>query len=313
MRKNVAKNLIAALALSTIASPAVLLADTAATTQSETTLESLRPGVSPSDKDSIDNEITNARMRADAGSQSRNSMSLSLGYKGGSVKSPFDAQRPNLSGDPSTETSAAMSGSISARHRFNPRTSATLGAGISALEPFHGVEEFSIDNPALGLNRTYRVGPFQTMTSVSATLGTSESWKNANQTHSFAISQTMMSQIGNSGFTAGASVQVVTNHFSDSATGPGDARTDWRIGFYPQLEYTINDRLSARTVFGYFNYYSFRGTDRTDFKNVVVYQSVGIGISITRDIYLYPNVQFIPDDLSVDNTNVAMSATINLF
>jgi hypothetical protein len=43
-----------------------------------------------------------------------------------------------------------------------------------------------------------------------------------------------------------------------------------------------------------------------------VYQSAGLGISVTRDIYLYPNVQFIPEDVRSDRTNVGVSANINL-
>lgn len=284
-----------------------------ATSTSEAELDAMKLGTP--DLDDIDQEITNARMRADAGSRSRVSMSTGLGYSGGSVKKPFGSERPNLSGDPSTETSTDLSGSISARYRFNPRTSMTFGAGFGVLQPFHGAEDFNIDNPGIGLNRAYRIGNFQTITSAGATWGTSESWKAANQKASVSISHNMMTQIGNSGWTAGASVQVVNNFHSalNLPAGEEDTRTDWRIGLYPQLEYQFNDRYSARTVFGYFNYYSFKNTDTFDFKNVFVYQSVGVGISVTRDIYLYPNVQFIPDNLSVDNTNVAISATINLF
>lgn len=281
---------------------------------SEADLETLQKAAP--ETDDIDTEITNARMRADSGSRSKVSMSTSLGYSGGSVKSPFGSERPNLSGDPSEETATDLGGSISARYRFTPRTSMTLGAGFGVLQPFHGANDFNVANPSLGLSRVYRIGNFQTSTSGSFTYGTSESWKAANQKASVGLSHNMMAQVGNSGFTAGASIQVVNNFQSAPAglaPGADDNRVDWRLGFYPQLEYQFNDRYSARTVFGYFNYYSLQSNDTFKLNNAFVYQSVGIGISVTRDIYVYPNIQFIPDDLSVDNTNVAVSATLNLF
>ena len=43
------------------------------------------------------------------------------------------------------------------------------------------------------------------------------------------------------------------------------------------------------------------------------YQSMGIGMAVTRDIYLYPNVQFLPLDMRSDLTNVGMSANISFF
>jgi hypothetical protein len=42
-------------------------------------------------------------------------------------------------------------------------------------------------------------------------------------------------------------------------------------------------------------------------------ESVGIGCSVTRDIFLYPNIQFTPGNISANLTNVGLTATINLF
>ena len=37
------------------------------------------------------------------------------------------------------------------------------------------------------------------------------------------------------------------------------------------------------------------------------------GVKVTRDIFLYPNVQFVPDQLRSKQTNVALSTNINMF
>src|SRR5690606_13721252 len=94
----------------------------------------------------------------------------------------------------------------------------------------------------------------------------------------------------------------------------GDRRTAWTAAIYPYAEYSFNDTFSARTVFGYFNWKHLYGDDnRYRLLQTFVYQSVGVGVSVTRDIYLYPNIQFVPDNIRNDFTNVALSATINMF
>ena len=45
-------------------------------------------------QEDIDNEITNARMRAESGSKSKHSISASLGYNGGSLNDAFSKTRP---------------------------------------------------------------------------------------------------------------------------------------------------------------------------------------------------------------------------
>lgn len=265
----------------------------------------------------LDAEITNARMRADSGSRSKLSMSSSLSYSGGSVESPFSSERPNLDGDPSVETATDLGGSISARYRFSDRTSMTVGAGVGVLKPFHGAEDLNIDNPGVSLSHVRKVGVFQSASSLGLTYGTSEAWKRQKLNSSISLSQNMMAQLGDSGFTAGASIGITKRNYDDGAFAGAIGTT---LGLYPQLEYEISDKLVARTVFGYFNYFSTRDTSETDFTSFknskngnYMYQSVGLGIVATRDIFIYPNIQFLPNDFGLEKTNVAVSATINLF
>jgi hypothetical protein len=44
-----------------------------------------------------------------------------------------------------------------------------------------------------------------------------------------------------------------------------------------------------------------------------IYQSVGVGVSVTRDIFLYPNIQFLPNQIMASETNVGLTATVNVF
>jgi hypothetical protein len=41
-------------------------------------------------------------------------------------------------------------------------------------------------------------------------------------------------------------------------------------------------------------------------------QSAGVGIAVTRDIFLYPNIQWVWAQMNTALTNVALTAYINL-
>ena len=43
-----------------------------------------------------------------------------------------------------------------------------------------------------------------------------------------------------------------------------------------------------------------------------IMESVGLGVSVSRDIFLYPNVQVLPEYMRVDRTNIAINTYVNL-
>lgn len=269
----------------------------------------------------IDEEITNARMRASSGSKSKISISASVGYDGGSIKKPLNARRPNLSGDPEILVASEFGGSISARYRANKNDSFTFGAGVSYLQPlqdsdkYADANEFNISNPGIGYSRVYKVESFQTISSASYTHGTSEGWDRAELNSIIGFSHTMMHAFQGTSFTAGFSIgfNIFNNGDISGLSDSEDSRNRFSAGIYPMAEYRISDRFVARTVFGYFNFRNRRQTGRMDFRRNYEYQSIGVGIVVSRDIWIYPNIQFIPDNLDIDNTNIAVSASMNLF
>ena len=93
-----------------------------------------------------------------------------------------------------------------------------------------------------------------------------------------------------------------------------DGRVAWDASIYPFAEYKINDSISARTVFGYFNWKHLYG-DQNQWRLLqkYVYQSVGAAIFLSRDIYLYPSLQFVPNHMASNFTNVSLTATMNVF
>ena len=277
----------------------------------------------------LDTEITNAKIRADSGSKSKVSMSTSLNYRGGAVSHPFGTERPNLSGLPENQLDTSMDGSIRARYRSSKNESYSIGVSLGMKTPFHGdvnakENQVNVGDPLLGYNRTFAALGLQHSWNLTASLGTSDESQNLDQTASAAIDYTLMKAFQN-GLNIGITASAWHN-FYDS--GPGgnpstriddggqkqDSRTGWMMTALPTLEYYFNDTLSFRTLFGYFRWRHLYGDENNlRMLRLKEYQSVGIGIVVSRDIYLYPNVQFLPREVRSDYTNFGVSAAVNVF
>jgi len=268
----------------------------------------------------IDEEITNARMRAESGSKSKYSLSFGVAFSGGNFVKPLGKDRPDIIGNPEEETSSEISGDFSARYRMTENDSITLGAGFGILTPLQGdvVEgqnQFDVSNPDIGYSRVYKVGQFQTISSASYTHGTAQSWDDIGLTGIAGVSHNMLTTLSAiPALTMGASVSYSQFIYDNNDR---DGLTAYRLALYPYAEYALSDKYQLRTVFGYFNY---RHTRADGDKSPLVgmhkqqsYQSVGLQMVLTRDIFVYPNIQFVPDDIDQEKTNVAVSATINAF
>lgn len=329
-------------ALSLLLAPSVLLAQTtkmksnqAAAGSSRTNIESLKK---PQEKlKDIDNEITDARMRATLGSKSKFSFKSSLSYSGGSINDPLSPVRPNYRASATIEAMTSLSGDVGFNYRITDKDNLSFGTGITVIDPLHGdltksaddprygaggsMDRYQISTPYLSWSRGYRALDTQMISSVTYSHATdSDSVNKTKVFGSVSLSQTILANFGKSKWTGGTSITLGKNIYSGDisdeklmarmAAGTYK-RSDFTWGLFPFMQYSFTDRYSFRTVFGYFQFTRYEGSD--DNIQLEPYQSVGLGISITRDIYLYPNVQFTPRDIRSDRTNVALSANLNLF
>lgn len=274
--------------------------------------------------DKADEVITNRMLRAASGSLSRWSGSVNANYSGGSVQKPFAAQRPNITSGADALTLQYMSANAGIRYRINDLNSITAATGIFWNTPFNRTiktqdkelkKEFNrtkgditVNDPNLIYTNLASLWGFQVQTQFSPTLITNAQQTNQGYRASWDIQTTWMREIGKSDLTLGVSFEWTGYAFSkrnrDLATNV------WQV--YPIAEYVINDWLNLRTVFGWQVYQQTRRDDTWTFEKRKVYQSLGTGISVTRDIFLYPNIQFIPSDIRSDRTNIGLSAYINL-
>lgn len=280
-------------------------------------------------KEDIDQEITNARMRSELGSKSQWSFKSSLGYNGGSLEKPFDSIRPNYRASATIESLTALSGNVGVNYRVSKGGNLSFGTGVVIMAPLEGdiTKDFQdprasrkgveqkraqVSTPYLDYSHGYRALDMQMISSVTYSHYTEEDATDYyNLLGNLSVSQTVLADFGDSKWQGGVSLSLDKDLANGSFNVPGDLRYDYGVGLFPFAEYAFNDNYSFRTVFGYFQFAAYEG--QSELIQLEPYQSVGVGVSITRDIYVYPNVQFTPKDMRSDRTNVAVSANLNLF
>lgn len=276
--------------------------------------------------DEADQLITNRRLRASEGSLSKWSVSTFWNYQGGSVNDPTDPERPNIVNGGNVQTLQSLSGEVGVKYRITPKDSLTASTGLFMTTPFHdkidknsklkpafdeNSRKLNVQDPFLKYAHLDSIFGIQSISTVQGKIITNNQLANRRFRSELMLSQNFMKDVGKTGFSYGAALIGYFYDFRDSVKA--DDNTDKLIGLYPQAEYVINDTYNLRTVFGWQVYENLRGNPSDTYSKRKVYQSVGLGISVTRDLFLYPNIQFIPSNMRDDVTNIAMSANINLF
>lgn len=283
-----------------------------------------------------DDVITNKKMAAEAGSKSKFSLASSLAYNGGTVEKPFAADRPNIKGAAVTPSITSISGQISGKWNMTKVDSLFLGIGVKMLAPFESKlpekarERYGATDPYLTYQRLAKIYGVQTVIQAGGIWYTDKQVRADGSLAEAGLSLTLAYDFGGSPFTMGISlgsayrffdketsevIMTYTDKEDDSTVYvlAGASQDDYSLAYFPFIEYQLNDTFNFRTLIGFMYDHARVEDNPMAYKKNKVYQSVGIGISITRDIYLYPNIQFLPDDVRSDLTNVALSASINLF
>jgi hypothetical protein len=283
-----------------------------------------------------DNLLTNAKLRAESGSKSRFSIASTLGYLGGSVSHPFGDSRPNIQGANGVTDVTDIEGGINFKYNITPRDSILLGEVVRFVTPFgslstvpNGYPGQKVDSyaPQLLYQRIYKSMGLQSYFQVGPGWETRTDFTKHGYLGNLSIYNVNAYDIGKSRFTVGVESGLTYSWFkSPKAYGSDEGYTtanetasnytDYALLVYPYLEYKITDRFNIRTVSELVSLehtMNFNGNYNV-WKKDVALQSVGIGISVTRDIFLYPNIQFVPDhSISATRTNFALNTDINLF
>ena len=265
----------------------------------------------------IDTEIRNNRLRAILGAKSRWSSSISTTYNGGSIQSPLNEKRPRLQNGDLNLNDVSLSVEARGRYRINKNTSLSAGIGLNQRQPFHSSIEssenagdnFSLNNPFIAAEAGFKAGIFQNRATLTYTHGTSDQFENDQIFGRVSGTYSFMHLFKEVPLTLGMATSVTHNLLEGDSTF-----FKHLLGVYPFLEYAITENVDFRTVFGYFNYLYLdeEGGQNRSWIRDVHYQSVGIGVTVNRDLWIYPNFQLTPEALSFASTNVGITAQSNL-
>lgn len=276
--------------------------------------------------DEADQTITNRRLRATEGSLSKWSISTFWNYQGGSVNDPTEPERPNIVNGGNVQTLQSMSGEVGVKYRLTKLDSLTFSTGLFMTTPFHSEiddnsalkqafddnsRKLNVQDPFLKYSHLDKLWGIQSITTVQGKLITNNQLSQRRFRSELLLSQNFMKDVGQTGFSYGAAFIGYFYDFRDSVNQ--DGLTEQLLGIYPQAEYVINDIFNVRTVYGWQVFENVRGQPSDTYTKRKVYQSVGLGISVTRDLFLYPNIQFIPSNIRDDVTNIAMQMNLNIF
>ena len=312
--------------------PATTTAVAAPAANQTTATTSLKTEQDKSDLKKIDEDITNAKMRAELGANKKYSFQAALSYSGSTVEKPFAEVRPPIrAGMAERQVPASLSGTISGKYKVNANNSLSLNTGVSVATPFHGtydqgnkianpvkssakkeIDRFNVADPSLSYTYAGKLGELMSITSVEATYYTTSAYvDDGGMVAGLDLSQTVAGDF--SGWTLGAYIGLSKTFYkADLTQDQKDGETLVSMYMSPFAEYAFNDTYSFRTVLNYFAWDIAANGPQGSASGLNPQQSMGLGMSVTRDIYVYPNVQFMPFNLRADLTNVGLSTTINL-
>lgn len=286
------------------------------------------------DGESADDVLTNNKLRAESGSMSRFSIASSLTYNGASISRPFADYRPNIQNVNGDSPISDIEGGVQLKYNLTKKDSLLFGETVRWVTPLSSPTQKPADyagqkvdsyNPGLTYQRIYKVGELQSYVQAGPNIITQSDYTRIGYLGNANIYNVNAYDIGTSRFTVGLETEVQYAWFRNPQAYPDadlnltknqveQQSTDLWLLAYPYLEYKINDSVNIRTVCMWFSIeHTLARPEMTTWVRDTAMQSVGVGISVTRDIFLYPNIQFVPDELRAKQTNVALSTNINLF
>ncbi len=267
----------------------------------------------PSRKD-VDQEITNPKLRAETGSKRVLSIQSSFNYSGGSVSEPFGRERPRLSPGQVELDPTKITGSVSVKYRATDHDNINFGTGVGWLMPGHDGERGQMENPFVSYNRPFKAGIFQNVISAGATYYSAiNSRRNFGLNYGASAGYTVLAPLFDTKWQLGTAFTYARDVYErrNTQTRPHYLAPSDTLAAFPFAEYWFNDRVHFRTVYRGMTFFNTNGR-RDLFLRDDPTQSMGIGFVLTRDIYMYPNIQWVWDDMRGEKTNVALSANINL-
>jgi hypothetical protein len=297
--------------------------------ESKMTIEDAKDQANKASGEDVDETLTNNKLRAETGSKSKFSVATAFSYDGGSVNKPLDSDRPNIQALTGTTQASDLNGSINAKYNITQKDSILVGGGLRWIAPLQGGQRpssyptgqmFDVYDPNVLYQHVYKVGNIQSYYQAGPTFYTRTNLVQEGYIANVSIYNVNAYEIGKSGVTVGLESSAGTGFYKPpaavgkmSADDVRDDESDYNFFTYPYIEYQLSEKVNLRAVTFLYSLEHTRLHSMDTWHQDKVIQSFGVGISVTRDVFLYPNIQFVPDELRAADTNVGLAANINIF
>jgi hypothetical protein len=268
---------------------------------------------SNSSKADLDAEVKDAKMRADSGSKSKLSASMTATYSGASVTQPFGEERPQI-GRSSTEDPVSMGGGFGARYRFNKNESLYFATGFYKNLKDED-SKMDVSNPYLSYNNTFGVEDMQIGSSAKVSVTTQELEKKVGMVGTFSGSTSVLTKLNQSGLSGGVIAYAWYTHYRSGKEYDRYEKfsIDYGGSLGPMVDYRMSDKLNVYTQIKALTLTHVKAADSFDTRSSNITQSVGVGLALIRDFYFSPYVSFDWTEFSARKTAVNLHASINVF
>jgi hypothetical protein len=302
-----------------LALPMVLVPAPQAQAQSETTsLTSTTSGRSllQNKKFEDSNTLTDAKLKADAGSLSRWSAKTSLSYFGPTFGDLSAADQPNPDGSVGNY-SQAIKGSVSARYRLSPDSTISAGTGISLNKPFHGWDRTDVNNPFISYDFSDRFGRLQMRNSPGLTISTVPNYTAIGQIGGVSWDNSLVYGVGGGfalSFDSSFSYWIFNREYRPGSIKKGGDGTagQYSISWYPGFKFNMTDKLNLYTSAGFSLQNPRSAGNATTLLNKTVSLRLGLGYAFTRDVYFAPYVQSYVTQLALDTTSINVAGVFSV-
>jgi hypothetical protein len=260
--------------------------------------------------------LTDAKLKADAGSLSRFSAKASLSYYGPTFGDLSVAEQPNPDGSVGNY-SQAIKGSVSARYRLSPDSAISAGTGVAFNKPFHGWERTDVSNPFISYDFSSRFGKLQMRNSPGLTVSTVPNYTAIGQIGGLSWDNSLVYALG-AGFAASFdstfNLWIFNRQYRPGSlkSGGDGTASQYSISWYPGLKYNFSDKFNVNTSAGFSLQNPRSAFDDTVLLNKTVSLRLGAGYAFTRDVYFAPYVQSYVTRLAFDTTSINVSGVFSV-
>jgi hypothetical protein len=285
-------------------------ANSASTASSESTSRLSLPKIE-NKKFEENTEITDAKLKADAGSLSKFSLKFNLSYYGPTLGDLSVKDQPNPDGTIGTyETS--LGGAMAARYRVDPKSSYSMGTGLKAIHPLHGMERFDVQTPYVSYDKAERIYDFQTRSSFGPSLTTIPNYKDVGQVGALTYDFSSVYDLGSSRVAVGLDANISLFLYNRQYRTSDRKASRGVVQLFPTLKYNFSNRLSINTSTALSWLAPRSVSNETVLWNKVVSQRLGLGYAFSRDIFIFPYLTLYPTKLAFDTTTMNVSTVFSI-